>query len=234
MDQIINTGILFISRLLKINAVAISKEEKIILPSIYTLESENQKLQQIAEQGKENMVCIIKNQFQLIYIIVLLTEKNILLGPFKEEERIAAERKKQLPFSQQESLMKFLKYYHTVPNLTLNEAKLAAYTLILSIYGSTKDTTEMKIDAAYNKNCMQWHDEIENKETEHQVNLNQKLSLRYMENIKNGDYISAIDTYEEIMKKLPKFKKFDRICTIEGLSILVLDLARWLLGEQKF
>lgn len=222
MDHIIRTAILFINSLLHLDAILAEREDPdFSLSSPYALERENQILRELLVTTPDNAVCFLVDSFQLCHCLAFAGGKVVLLGPYRERTMTRAEARKRMPAPQYDDEMveQYLRYYNSRVLLEDATVKLAAYTLFVSVYGTTKNTAEKLLNIQqYAPSALPAPEELSPQRTALELEQFNQLSFQYMAHIRQGNYEEAIATYNRIMRYTGHHKTFAMVNTVEGMS----------------
>ena len=225
MDKVVNAGALFIKNLLHLNVVAVKKdeEEEFVLPSPYAQDYENQLARDLLISEDENTVLFLKDSFLSCYCLIYLARSVLLVGPYREYTMTRAEASRRLPKERfDDSVLEcYLKWYNAQPMPEETVVKLAAHTLIVSVYGSTKELCEKNVDIQqYARTYRLMPRDLPKERTAKEMETFNELSFQYMTQIKQGNYGGAVAAYDKIMSYTNQRKSFAIIDTVEGLSNL--------------
>lgn len=220
MDAIIKNAILYITNLMHVNVFSMERgEEWFCLPSPYASEGENRIVRNLMKGAADQSVVYLTDGHYYSYCMIFVSDQVVFLGPYLE----SMGKRKGATGRELERLIKTkaeAQHYQTMVLLAREEVKAAAYTLILSVYGSTENIRETAVNLEKYQ-IENWYDvEDETEEKEYPSESARILSSCFMKQIEKGDYLSAAAAYHKIMQQLPKYRKFILIHTVEGLSTI--------------
>ena len=223
MDKVINTGVLFMRNLLHLNVAVIENEEReeFALPSPYTQDWENQLVWEIMDAAKENSVSFLNDSFLSYYCLIHLTDVVVLIGPYRQHTMTRAEARRRLTEErfEENTVDQYLKWYNSQPLQEMSVVKLAAHSMIVSVYGSAKDTEERTVNI---QRYEQSHHLIPTDLSQDMASTDSlifnELSFPYMMHIRAGNYEGAVATYNNMMRYTKPHKNFAIIDTVEGVT----------------
>ncbi len=223
MDNIINTGALFIKNLLHLDVVTVKEDEmeELTLPSPYVQAWENQLVKELALTAGGNEVSFFNDSFLSYYCLIHLEKEVVMIGPYREHTMTRAEARRRFPegeFSEQ-AAERYVKWYNSQVLQEQDIVKLAAHTMVVAIYGSVRETKERQINIQrYAKNHRLIPENLPQDMSSADSLFFNELSFQYMAYIREGNYEGAVTAYNKIMQYTKPHKTFALIDTIEGIS----------------
>lgn len=224
MELAINTALLMIGSFLTVNTVQFSRtEQNFVLPSPYTLPSENEIVHRFFATAKEPSLCFVQDHLYVEYCFAFIEGRIVLVGPFRSKKLYLYN----LPdafFKDDAARERYLRVYESYPNLRREKIRSALHTTIFALYGTTgilEPEVSLELDKQVDLTAVYAPEEETVREAIQAIDNSFSLLIQ----IRSGNYSSALDAYHRIMAQ--RGTPFVLVNTIEGLSRLrtIADLA---------
>ena len=218
LEAAINTGLLYISTFTGANAVMFERNvQQLNLPSSFITERENEIAFQLFQNAKDRTACFLQDCCHIHYCILNMEEKAALIGPYRSEKHTPSNLPEWI-LSSRNKREGFSSYYKSLPFLTLEQSKLIARTLFVSIYGEEVFSNEQEINI---QNFMKGElppipDEEVN--TGFSSIRDTGTMFYYIEQVRSGNYEKAIGAYHKLMRG--RADSFFLLGVVEGTSRL--------------
>lgn len=223
MDKLVNAGTMYIRNLLHLDVLTINEKEtdELSLPSPYAQDWENQLVHEVLLTFGNNEICFLNDSFLSYYCLIHLNQEIVMIGPYREHSMTYAEARKR--FSEEhfddQVIERYVKWYNSQPLCETDIVKLAAHTLIATVYGTTKNTKEKTVNIQqYAKDYRLIPDSPPQYLSSADSLLFNELCFQYMEHIREGNYEEAVATYNRTMQYTKPHKKFAILDIVEGTS----------------
>ena len=219
LEAAINTGLLFITNFSGINAVMFDRDiSSIQLPSPFVSDKENEMALQALRDAKDRTACFLQDRCRVRYCILVAGEKAALIGPYRSEKHISD----QIPdgfFSSRNRREEFLQYYKRLPLLTIEQSKLLARTMFVSLYGDEVHSHEQEINfQSFLKGELPPIPEESDTEDSLASVRDTGTMFYYIEQVRSGNYEKAVSAYHKMMRG--RVESFFLLGIVEGTSRL--------------
>lgn len=225
MDQVmtasVNAGLLFISSIYGVNAVMFDRaDEQFCLPGDYVSSRENEIVCQLLEKAKDKTAFFVKNTAQICYCLLVVEEKAMLVGPYRDEALRGSDVPEHLAEASAQR-NEFLNYHRGLPMITLEQIKLMSRTMWIALYGSEVSSVEQEVSLAeyFDRNAMPEWDLMEEAQSQNVAQMND-MGFFFMEQVRSGNFEKALAAHRRMMSRHKKANRFILLNTIEGTSRL--------------